>query len=161
MAVNFCRGGGHYFNDDVERDYCDRPECEAARRKVPPEPSPAVNRRPCRCAKASKNWATTPPLLILAKHNATATARQSSEENMMTTPGSDAAFNAAYSPPTGPPPDAHRVTGSFKDQWYGQWNPSDAPVDPHDVGYTVGEGGSFGDNRAIPVGSRSLAVNKR
>lgn len=49
----------------------------------------------------------------------------------------------AVAPPADmPAPDANRPAGSFKDEWYGQWNPSDAPVDPHDVGYTVGEGGT-------------------
>jgi hypothetical protein len=31
--------------------------------------------------------------------------------------------------------DANRPTGTFKDQWYGAWNPSDSTDDPHDVPY--------------------------
>lgn len=44
-----------------------------------------------------------------------------------------------------PQPDATKpASGSFKDQWYGAWNPSDSSDDPHDLPYKEGEGGTIG-----------------
>jgi hypothetical protein len=37
------------------------------------------------------------------------------------------------SPASGP--NAHVTTGSFKDQWFGQWDPSGSNLDPHEDSY--------------------------
>jgi hypothetical protein len=57
---------------------------------------------------------------------------------------------SALPPGDMPAPDANRpVSGSFKDEWYGQWNPSDSPDDPHDTPYKEGTIGTV-DGGPVP-----------
>lgn len=50
-----------------------------------------------------------------------------------------------------PMPDAQRPsTPSFKDEWYGAWNPNDSPLDPHDEPYDEGMLGTP-DNAPVPA----------